>query len=289
MKEGVLMAQLPIDKMGDKGEKNGMPTVVVNRPPQVTQTASVQRTATEPPAGFISFDEFIEKNPKFCEKYEQLEHWEAHMAIWLDEPVDGMVCVSQKDEEGNSAATIIPIPHHTTYTLKVIDFINWFGDPNLKLHLPKPPANLGYKDEYWKRMRNEKLRIWCRELTMKPVTTQNGMHKSFFTPVVNNKLSEYGTYDLFGKYPKVWILLPTQMIMATTAAKDIVDFVWEAMQTRNVNCNSKKFTEDEIKGVGDEMYAKAKEYKMEGVFGMTTAGTVVESFMLAAKEKYQPK
>jgi hypothetical protein len=250
-------------------------------------TETVKRP--EPPEGFISFDDFIDQNPKFCEKYEKNK--EAHMAIWLDEPVPGVVQVSRRipDENGDvpdggiGEVQAISIPNRTTYTIAVSDFINWFGDPRMRLHLKRAPAEniTGFKDTHWKIVRSEKLRLWCRDLSMRPSQDK----PTFMTPLrrIAESNDQYGLWD---SYPKVFILLPTQMIMATTPTKDLVDFVWESMNAQGINMTKKKFDENDTKAVQNDLLAKAKEYKIEGVFGMNATGTIIEGYMMAAKEKY---
>jgi hypothetical protein len=239
----------------------------------------------EVPAGFISFDEFISQNPGFSSKYESNK--EAHMAIWLDEPVSAFVHTSRlidpDAKSGVGVVKLLEIPNYATYTLSVTDFINWFGEPNLKLHLASPPPlkEIGRDDKFWRNLRSQKLRMWCRDISMK--TAQGERSITTVDNVTATRNNEYGLWD---KFPKVYVLPPTQMIMATSASKDIVDFVWESMVSKDVVTTKKKFDEDDIKLVQLDLLAKAKEYKIEGVFGKDATGTVVESFMLAAKEKY---
>lgn len=236
-----------------------------------------------PPEGFISFDDFVEQNPKFCEKYEGNK--EAHMAIWLDEPAEARAFVSRRDENTKRVSVeAVKIPNRSSFTVKVSDFINWFGDPKLKLHLPFAPDDTGYDEKFWNKMRNEKLRIFGRELVMKPV----GNVGSFTTPAsevsnINDK------HDLWDKYPNFFVLLPDKMVMSTGGDDkrvDPIDFVYEVMSTRGISLTRKSFDEDDIKGVQDDLQKRAKELNIEGVFGSSATGTIIEGFMIRVREKY---
>lgn len=262
---------------------------------------TVKREA--PPEGFISFDDFVEQNPKFCEKYEG--NREAHMAIWLDEPAPLKFRVSRHYDTTESVRIEDPNTGKVSYenqivqrsrvedvvinsrkseTIKVWEFITWFGDPKLKLHLAIFPTDVGYDNKFWTKMRKEKLRIFGRELVMKPV----GNVGSFTTPAseVSNVNDEH---DLWDKYPKFFVLLPDKMVMSTGGEDkriDPIDYVWEVMSTRGISLTRKSFDEDDIKGVMSDLQKRAKELNIEGVFGSDATGTIIEGFMIRVREKY---
>ena len=242
--------------------------------------------SVKPPEGFVSFNDFIAQNPKFCEKYEG--NVEAHMAIWLDEPVDAQVLVSRKDDEtGRVSVQSVVIPKHKSYPLKVWDFINWFGDPNLKLHLDIAPKDTFWDEKFWRSARNEKLAIFGRAISMRP----RGDAPTFTSPT-KTIAKDNTKYDLWDKYPKIYVLLPEKMVMTVGGVSQEVkveDFVWEVMNTAGVDVGQDGFDEVDIKIIHDELYSRAKEFNLEGIFSSSAAGTIIEGYMITAKEKFYNK
>lgn len=238
----------------------------------------------KPPEGFISFNDFIEQNPGFCSKYEGNK--EAHMAIWLDEPVDASALVSRRNSEtGRVAVETVVIKSRTSATIKVSDFINWFGDPKLKLHRESFPSDIGYDAKFWRKMKNEKLRIFGRENVMKG----NANGRTFTSPEMSH--AQLNTdHNLWGKYPRIYVLLPDKMVMSIQGDDeekvDPIAYVWEAMNTIGVAMNSERFEETEIIAVQENLLQRASELNIEGVFGSSATGTIIEGFMITAKEKY---
>lgn len=246
----------------------------------------------DPPEGFVSWDKFCDENPDFGKDYRG--RIDTHMSMWINEEKGPAFAelLSEYTFGKVEITAIREIPVKAAFTIKVTDFINLMGDPSYKMHRDSVPSDLGIDNLHWKNQKRHLIRRWRRETERRPVERFDKDSKTMrvlaaiYTEIDGKPTCNVEVNDelgLWGNIPQdVWILPPDKMSYTIRAAVDITDFTYEAMRICDVSVDKESWTDEEIEKVRQHLLAKAKDYQIEKQITGTTAGALVQAYMLGA-------